>query len=94
MKTISWNLEKSTPQKTGGGEDPIQKRIDSLCVTPYVVGANQIIHEGTLIRNEHRMYTTAGARINATWSPHPENQAIENSSRRAQCQWPDALSAL
>jgi hypothetical protein len=28
MKTISWNLEKSTPGKTGGGKDSSQKRTD------------------------------------------------------------------
>jgi hypothetical protein len=52
--------------------------IESLGVTPYLVGAPQIIPNVPLIRNEHYMYTTAGARINAAWVPDAQNPAVKH----------------
>jgi hypothetical protein len=52
--------------------------IVSLGVTPYVVGANQIIANVPLLRGEHYIYTAAGARINAAWNPNPQNPAVKH----------------
>jgi len=51
--------------------------IASLAVNPYVVGANQIINDVAATRGEHKMYTSAAARINITWTPDLKNPKVK-----------------
>lgn len=51
--------------------------VSSVAVNPYVVGANQIIADIATTRGEHKMYTSAAARINITWRPITQQAAYD-----------------